>query len=181
MEENWVVDRLWEYIKEKWEKTIDLGVYVSSPWRLEWNKKDIEVEVVDSATWEEKDKDFKPYVKDKLATRLNLTEKQKEWVQEYLANGGNASEASRVVSPESSKPGQVWFQMKNNPKIMKYLEETADRCLGIQMSMIENEKTPAAVRMDGIKDRLNRAGINPDKGDSWGDMFIGTINITIDR
>jgi len=49
--------------------------------------------------------------------------------------------------------------MRNNPKVIKYLEETANKCLKIQMGMIENEKTPASVRNDAIKDRLNRAGV----------------------
>jgi hypothetical protein len=50
--------------------------------------------------------------------------------------------------------------MKMKEKIRSYLQEkimsNADELLDIQMDMIRDEDTPAAVRNDAIKDRLNR-------------------------
>ena len=51
--------------------------------------------------------------------------------------------------------------MRRHEKIKAYLQEKiltdAEKCLDRQMDLIENEKTPAAVRNAAIIDRLNRA------------------------
>ena len=57
--------------------------------------------------------------------------------------------------------------MRNLDKVKDYLlakiSSDAEKCLDIQMDMIQNEDIPAAVRMDGIKDRLNRLGVGKQK------------------
>jgi hypothetical protein len=47
------------------------------------------------------------------------------------------------------------------------------------MDMIRNEKVPAAVRHDAIKDRLNRMWIGKDKEESNEFTGIGEVTITI--
>ncbi len=125
-----------------------------------------------------------PKVKrDALANKYMLNDAQVKYVQEYLSNGGNSTKAMRKVNPDAKLPWQQGYSMRNNPKVIKYLEETANKCLKIQMGMIENEKTPASVRNDAIKDRLNRAGVG-DKPWIWGwegNWYVGSINISIDR
>ena len=53
----------------------------------------------------------------------------------------------------------------------------ADELLDIQMDMIRNEDTPAAVRNDAIKDRLNRIWVGKEKEESW--EFVGIWEVTI--
>ena len=73
--------------------------------------------------------------------------------------------------------------MKNNEKVKEYLLEKiasdADICLDMQMEMIMNEDIPAAVRMDWIKDRLNRLGVGKQKEENQWFTGIGEVTITI--
>ena len=66
---------------------------------------------------------------------------------------------------------------------MGYLREKimteADELLDIQMDMIRDEDTPAAVRNDAIKDRLNRIWLKPEKEESSDLVGIWEVTITI--
>jgi phage terminase small subunit len=98
--------------------------------------------------------------------KKNLTEKQVAFAHEYLVSQ-NASAAYRASKGTLGNP-ELWNdadrvngnKMKKHEKIMSYLREKimteADELLDIQMDMIRDEDTPAAVRNDAIKDRLNR-------------------------
>ena len=55
----------------------------------------------------------------------------------------------------------------------------ADECLDIQMDLIRNEKTPAAVRNAAIVDRLNRMWIGKEKEESDEFTGVGEVTITI--
>lgn len=57
----------------------------------------------------------------------------------------------------------------------------ADELLDIQMDMIRDEDTPAAVRNDAIKDRLNRIWLRPEKEESTDFWWIWEITITIKK
>ena len=50
-------------------------------------------------------------------------------------------------------------QLRANVKVLKYIESLAQDCAEIQFQMVTDKKTPSAVRMDGLKDILNRAGV----------------------
>ena len=113
---------------------------------------------------------------DKLAMKKNLTEKQVAFAHEYLVSQ-NASAAYRASkgtlgSPELRNDADRvnGNKMKKHEKIMGYLREKimteADELLDIQMDMIRDEDTPAAVRNDAIKDRLNRIWLRPEKEES---------------
>jgi hypothetical protein len=59
------------------------------------------------------------------------------------------------------------------------LADDAELCLELQMEMIQNEDIPAAVRMDWIKDRLNRLWVGKQKEESQWFNWIGEVTITI--
>ena len=126
---------------------------------------------------------------DKLAVKKKLTEKQKAFVDHYLKTM-NATESYRASKWVLDKP-ELWTTwdtgnartIKNNERVKQYLNEkilsSADELLDIQMDIIKNEKMPPAVRMDWIKDRLNRMWIWKDKEESWDFTGVWEITITI--
>ena len=128
---------------------------------------------------------------DKLAVKKKLTEKQKAFVDHYLKTM-NATESYRAAKWVLDKPdlwstGDTWNArtIKNTERVKQYLNEkiltSADELLDIQMDIIKNEKMPPAVRMDWIKDRLNRLWIWREK-DDWIDFWgIWEITITIKK
>ena len=139
-------------------------------------------------------RDWKPWSwkykgSDRLAVKKGLTEKQKAFVDEYLQSH-NASAAYRAAKGTLDKPEEWlpsdrgnWHIMRNLEKVKDYLLEKissdAEACLDIQMEMIKNEDIPAAVRMDWIKDRLNRLGVGKQKEESQWFSWIGEVTITI--
>ena len=139
-------------------------------------------------------RDWKPWSwkykgSDKLAVKKGLTEKQKAFVDEYLQSH-NASAAYRAAKGTLDKPEEWlpsdrsnWFIMRNLDKVKDYLlakiSSDAELCLNIQMDMIQNEDIPAAVRMDGIKDRLNRLWVGKQKEENWWFTWIWEVTITI--
>lgn len=124
---------------------------------------------------------------DKIAMKKKLTIKQKAFVDEYLRSH-NATAAYRAAKGILGNPDEYSDSDRSNGSVMKRLEKVkwylmekimtdADECLDIQMELIRNEKIPAAVRHDAIKDRLNRMWIGKDKED-WGE-FTGIWEVTI--
>ena len=139
-------------------------------------------------------RDWKPWSwkykwPDRLAVKKKLTEKEKAFVDEYIKDG-NASAAFRASKGTLDKP-ELWsatdrangHNMKMKEKIRSYLQEkimsNADELLDIQMDMIRDEDTPAAVRNDAIKDRLNRIWVGKEKEESWEFVWIWEVTITI--
>ena len=126
---------------------------------------------------------------DKLAVKKGLTEKQKAFVDEYLQSH-NASAAYRAAKGTLNNPKEWlpsdrgnWHIMRNLDKVKDYLlakiSSDAELCLDIQMDMIQNEDIPAAVRMDWIKDRLNRLWVGKQKEEDTWFGGIGEVTITI--
>ena len=126
---------------------------------------------------------------DKLAVKKGLTEKQKAFVDEYLQSH-NATAAYRAAKGtlgnreewvDSDRPN--WMQMKKVEKVKEYLiqklADDAELCLELQMEMIQNEDIPAAVRMDWIKDRLNRLWVGKQKEENQWFSGIWEVTITI--
>ena len=137
-------------------------------------------------------RDWKPwswkYVwPDRIAMKHKLTEKQKAFVDEFLLTN-NQSAAYRASKWTLNNP-EEWTDgdrcngsmMRRHEKIKAYLQEKiltdAEKCLDIQMDLIENEKTPAAVRNAAIIDRLNRAWVGKEKQES--NEFTGIWEVTI--
>lgn len=139
-------------------------------------------------------RDWKPWSwkykwPDKLAVKKGLTEKQKAFVDEYLQSH-NATAAYRAAKgtlnnreerTDWDRPN--WMRMKNLDKVKDYLlakiASDADFCLDLQMEMIQNEDIPAAVRMDWIKDRLNRLWVGKQKEENTEITGVGEVTITI--
>ena len=139
-------------------------------------------------------RDWKPWSwkykwPDRLAVKKWLTEKQKAFVDEYLQSH-NATAAYRAAKGtlgnreewiDSDRPN--WMQMKKVDKVKEYLiqklADDAELCLELQMEMIQNEDVPAAVRMDWIKDRLNRLWVGKQKEESSDFTGIWEVTITI--
>ena len=126
---------------------------------------------------------------DRLAVKKGLTEKQKAFVDEYLQSH-NATAAYRAAKGtlgnreewiDSDRPN--WMQMKKVEKVKEYLiqklADDAELCLQLQMEMIQNEDIPAAVRMDWIKDRLNRLWVGKQKEENQWFSGIWEVTITI--
>ena len=73
-------------------------------------------------------------------------------------------------------------RMKDNTRINMYIQETAMECAEIQFNeIIKNPKAPMAVRNDAIKDRLTRAGIGAKDEEDRSNMYVGNVNIVIDK
>lgn len=139
-------------------------------------------------------RDWKPWSwkykwPDRLAVKKWLTEKQKAFVDEYLQSH-NATAAYRAAKGtlgnreewiDSDRPN--WMQMKKVEKVKEYLiqklADDAELCLELQMEMIQNEDIPAAVRMDWIKDRLNRLWVGKQKEENQWFSGIWEVTITI--
>lgn len=139
-------------------------------------------------------RDWKPWSwkykwPDRLAVKKWLTEKQKAFVDEYLQSH-NATAAYRAAKGtlgnreewvDSDRPN--WMQMKKLDKVKEYLiqklADDAELCLELQMEMIQNEDVPAAVRMDWIKDRLNRLWVGKQKEENQWFSGIWEVTITI--
>lgn len=151
----------------------------------------LEWEVVKSKPKWKQWRDRSPLYKwpDKLAVKKKLTEKQKTFVDHYLKTM-NATESYRASKGILDKP-DLWSPgdtgnartIKNNERVKQYLHEkiltSADELLDIQMDIIRNDKMPPAVRMDWIKDRLNRMWIGREKEESTDFTGIWEVTITI--
>lgn len=154
------------------------------PWEKTKNQVSVREIVRDGKPWSWKYKGS-----DRLAVKKGLTEKQKAFVDEYLQSH-NASAAYRAAKGTLNTPEEWlasdrcnWRIMKNLDKVKDYLMEKialdAEVCLDMQMEMIQNEDIPAAVRMDWIKDRLNRLWIGKQKDEDTWFTGIGEVTITI--
>lgn len=168
------------------EKVTSAGLSANKRWPQEATKYRVATREVtrDGKPWSWKYKGT-----DRLAVKKGLTEKQKAFVDEYLQSH-NASAAYRAAkgtlnNPEEWIPSDRanWNIMKNLDKVKDYLlakiSSDAELCLNMQMDMIMNEDVPAAVRMDGIKDRLNRLWVWKQKEESQWFNGIWEVTITI--
>ena len=162
----------------------DLSAKKRWPWEKTKNQVAVREIVRDWKPWSWKYKGS-----DRLAVKKGLTEKQKAFVDEYLQSH-NASAAYRAAKWTLNTPEEWlasdrgnWRIMKNLDKVKNYLMEKialdAEVCLDMQMEMIQNEDIPAAVRMDWIKDRLNRLWIGKQKDEDTWFTGIGEVTITI--
>lgn len=126
---------------------------------------------------------------DKIAMKKKLTEKEKAFVDEYLESH-NATAAYRAFKGTLWHPEEWtatdkanWSNLKRKQKIVDYLQEKiftdAAECLDIQMDLIRNEKTPAAVRNNAIIDRLNRIWVGKQKEEDTWITGIWEVTITI--
>ena len=171
-------------------KTID----VASGWQRAEVYEGFEVEVVVDTAQVEKPTNLAPVNNhptwpremydwpDKTAKKLKLSKLQYDFIQNYLATG-NATKALRDAKGEITEyDTQKASRMKDNTRINMYIQETAMECAEIQFNeIIKNPKAPMAVRNDAIKDRLTRAGIGAKDEEDRSNMYVGNVNIVIDK
>lgn len=104
-----------------------------------------------------------------------LTESQLKFAKEYAATG-NAALAVTKAYPMSKNPKQQGYELKKLKKIQEYIIDSGLYCAEVQMQMIMDDKTPAAVRNDAIKYRLSAIGVGKaeegDEGGSIGEIVI---------
>lgn len=185
-----------DFITDDWEVIRWADLTFDDDIKVEKKSEPIQWEVVSEVKSKPKGRQWRdrsPLYKwpDKLAMKKKLTEKQKVFVDHYLKTM-NATESYRASKWILDKP-DLWSRwdtgngrsIKNMERVKQYLNEkiltSADELLDIQMDIIKNEKMPPAVRMDWIKDRLNRLGIWKEK-DEWVDFWwIWEITITIKK
>ena len=173
------------------KRLAEIRAKYKKPEAVESEAKALEGEIVKEKPKGKQWRDRSPLYKwpDKLAVKKKLTEKQKTFVDHYLKTM-NATESYRASKGILDKP-DLWSPgdtgnartIKNNERVKQYLNEkilsSADELLDIQMDIIRNDKMPPAVRMDWIKDRLNRMWVGRDKEESTDFTGIWEVTITI--
>ena len=163
----------------------EYDVSISYDGSLDEDKPHTEEWVVVSSAQEKKPHTWKREMyegNDERAKKLKLTKVQYDFVQNYLATG-NATQALRDAKGEISKyDPQKASDMKDNTRINLYIQQTAMECAEIQFNeIIKNQKAPFSVRNDAIKDRLTRAWIWQQKEEDRSNLFVGNVNIVIDK
>ena len=117
----------------------------------------------------------------KVMEKYGITDKMQKFADVFLETG-NGALAVREAYWDVKQAASMAYHLKQNSKVLDYIRDSAAECALIQMQMIKSKKTPAAVRNDAIKDRLNRAGIGKEEDeDDWQKYSIGNIIIKIDK
>ncbi len=183
----------WE-IDENDVKIDEKQVDMASGWQRSDVYEGFEVEVVVGSAQEEKSTNLAPINNhpswpremydwpDKTAKKLKLSKLQYDFIQNYLSTG-NATKALRDAKWEITEyDTQKASRMKDNTRINMYIQETAMECAEIQFNeIIKNPKAPMAVRNDAIKDRLTRAWVGAKDEEDRSNMYVGNVNIVIDK
>lgn len=93
-----------------------------------------------------------------------ITKQQKEFADEYMRTG-NGTQA--VLKTYNIKGNKIWTasslanQNLKKVDVLAYIKENASVAASVIMELIENKKTPAAVRLWASKDVLDRAWYKP--------------------
>ena len=110
----------------------------------------------------------------------SLTDKQQVFAEELAKWKSGTDAVIAAYWEDVTYPAQFAYALRSKPQIQKYLMEHCGELLDIQMEMITNKKTPAAVRNDAIKFRLNAAWIWKEDDDPNDKSFsIGDIHINV--
>ena len=94
-----------------------------------------------------------------------LTRKQKAFADEYLKTGNGTQAAIKTYKITSKN--KVWTasslanQNLKKVDVLAYIKENASIAASVIMDLVQNEETPAAVRLGASKDVLDRAGYKP--------------------
>lgn len=81
-----------------------------------------------------------------------LTTKQRAFVSRYLANGFNASEAARHVSPEARRPDQLGYEYLRKPEIATVIEEAMEAAAMPAVEVLARLADHARSSMDDFLD-----------------------------
>lgn len=93
-----------------------------------------------------------------------LTRKQKIFADEYLKTGNgtqSAKKAYNIKKKEWTTARAIGSENLTKPNVLEYLKENASIAASVIMELVQNEETPAAVRLGASKDVLDRAGYKP--------------------
>ena len=93
-----------------------------------------------------------------------LTRKQKTFADEYLKTGNgthSAKKAYNIKKKSDTVAAVIATENIRKPNVLEYLKENASIAASVIMDLVQNEETPAAVRLGASKDVLDRAGYKP--------------------
>ena len=93
-----------------------------------------------------------------------LTRKQKAFADEYLKTGNgthSAKKAYNIKKKSDTVAAVIATENIRKPNVLEYLKENASIAASVIMDLVQNEETPAAVRLGASKDVLDRAGYKP--------------------
>lgn len=76
-----------------------------------------------------------------------ITEPQKVFAINY-AKTLDAKASAKIAYPDAKYPAEMGYALKQKQWVKDYISSTMMKCAEIQMDLILDEKTPAAVRMD---------------------------------
>jgi phage terminase small subunit len=97
----------------------------------------------------------------------DLRPDQKEFVENYIDNGGNALKAVQDTydTKSYSYAGVKGHRLIKNDKVQEYLKDKAEIAASTVFELVQNAKNEA-VKLNASKDVLDRAGYKPiDKTD----------------
>jgi phage terminase small subunit len=97
-----------------------------------------------------------------------------KFIEHYRENGGNATQAviSAGYTEDPKSASVIGSKLIKHPKIKKIIDKTeenlrdrfreeAEKAFITILSLVDNPKVSAKVRLDACKDILDRAGYNP--------------------
>jgi len=101
-----------------------------------------------------------------MSSNPKLTKKQKDFADDYLIHWVAAKAARKAynIKPtkdQNVKAAVIWHLNINKPNIQEYIKENAQIAASVIMELLQNKKTPAAVRLNASKDVLDRAWYKP--------------------
>jgi phage terminase small subunit len=108
-----------------------------------------------------------------------ITEPQKVFAVNY-AKTLDAKNSAKLAYPTTKYPAEMGYALKQKQWVKDYISSTMMECAEIQMDMILDKKTPAAVRHDAIKFRLTAGGVAAPEEQETG-VSIGDITINVAR
>ena len=98
----------------------------------------------------------------------DLTDKQQEFAEAYVACGGNASEAARLAGYSLKSARQIGGRLARNPTVQRLIRQEQQRviggrlcsqALGVLESIMLDQSAPAGARVDACKTILDRGGL----------------------
>jgi phage terminase small subunit len=98
---------------------------------------------------------------------LKTTDLQRDFVVEYVANGGIATKAAASAGYSQQSARQIASQLLNKPHIQeairreqrKKLYGLGSKAMSVIESILDDENAPTGVRLDAAKTVLDRCGL----------------------
>lgn len=98
-----------------------------------------------------------------------LDERQEKFCQEFVSNGGNATQAAKSAGYSRNTPGSIGHQLMARSYICKRIRELQRQFVDTELGqsaldtvseLMKNPKTPPAVRLGAARTALAAAGLD---------------------